>query len=267
MPGLNKKADLRIGRGEFFIKAVDETGTAGEGFIFAGQVTSAQYQGNEQRIEETDMTSGAGTLLANDVVSRKPTLKLTMKSFDARQFFLNFSGTLAKYTQAATPVVAESHANVKTGTYVSLNKMGPIASVVVKSEGGATTFDLDDDYTIDDAAGTMPMIYIVPGGAIEDGDTIEIDYTPTAYTAVDQIKGATKSDVTVAVRYRGAVDSKGPVYDFDVWKATVNPDGVTEFLQNANEYGSYDLTFTLLEDKTNHADCPVIDIRRVDNAD
>ena len=55
------------------------------------------------------------------------------------------------------------------------------------------------DYAVDAASG---RIYIVPGGGIDDGDTIYVHYTPVAATARPQVATpATPQDVRAAVRY------------------------------------------------------------------
>lgn len=260
----NDKDLLRIGRGKLFIKRIDDsTGLdQGEGFVFGHQVTSVAYTPNEEKLEEQDATSAVGGVLAEITVARKPTIKCTFKAFDADLLATALMGELATYTQAATPVAAEAKLNVKQGTYVSLEKMGPVTAVGIEPLGGGTPYTVTDDYVIED--GKYPMIYIVPDGAITTGSDIEIDYTPTAYTLVQQIKGATKSEIECALRFISS-SSHGPTYNFDAWKCSVNIDAVLEFIQSATEFGSFDVTFTLLDDSANHATTPYIDLRRMDN--
>lgn len=262
----NDKSHLRIGRGTFFAKKIDSTGLAGQGFEFAHQVTSLVYTPNETKLEENDATTGAGGVLASITVSRKPTIKISSKSFLSRFIEFALMGTKSILTQAATAVVAEAHANVKQGAYVALNKMGPVTGVVVKNTGGVTTYALTTDYTIEYADGLYPMIYIVPGGTITDGSGLEIGYTPTAYSSVEQVAGGTQSEIVVALRFVNAADGYGAQYSFDVWKASVNIDAALEFIQSGTEFGSYDVTFTLLDDSANHPTAPFIDLRRVDTA-
>jgi hypothetical protein len=262
----NDKSLLRIGRGKFFAKRIDDGATpSGEGFVFAHQVNSIVYTPNEEKLEEIDATTGVGGTLASITVSRKPTIKITDKSFLTDFLAFALMGTKSVLTQAADAITAEVHTNVKQGTYVPFDKMGPVTAVTVEPSGGGTAFALDDDYTIEMADDMYPMLYIVPGGGIADAVDIQINYTPTQYSSVEQVAGATKSEIVVALRYIGA-NSYGPRYNFDVWKASVNIDAALEFIQSANEFGSFDLTFTLLDDSANHSTTPFIDLRRVDNA-
>ena len=263
----NDKGLLRIGRGKFFAKRLDDSVglDQGEGFAFAHQVTSIVYTPNEDKLEENDATSAVGGTLASITVGRKPTIKITDKSFLSDFLAFALMGSKNILTQAATAVTTEVHANVKQGTYVFTDKIGPVTSLVVTPAGGGTAFVLDTDYSVEDLTGFAPAIYIIPGGGIADGDGLNFAYTPTAYTSVEQVAGATKSEINVALKFIGSA-SYGPRYNFEVWKASVNIDAALEFIQSQTEFGSFDLTFTLLDDSSNHPDVPFIDLRRVDNA-
>src|ERR1043165_296344 len=202
---------LRIGRGKLFVKRL---GGTNEGFLFAGQTSKIDLQMGISTLIERDVTSASNGILSEIVTEKTPTVTATFKQFENELVALAFLGDRAAPTQAATPVTAEQHDNVIEGSYVKLDSYGPVASVAVKGSGGSPTYAIDDDYTIENTSGDAlhPLIYSVPGGAITTGSDIEVDYTPPAYTAIDQIKGLSESEILCELLY---VDDPtvGPQYD------------------------------------------------------
>ncbi|HXU05089.1 MAG TPA: hypothetical protein VN903_29210 [Polyangia bacterium] len=263
---VNDGKKRRIGRGKLFIRVYDgsDDGDQGSGFAFQHQITSALYTPNINQIEETDCTSGVGGTLEAVVTSQKPTLKLTSENWEAQAIANALMGKRTVGTQAATPVVAEPHANVLEDGIVVLNKRGPATSIVVKNEGGTVTYVIDDDYTVEDN-GFYVLIKIVAGGAITTGDTIEVGYTPTAYTAIEEVSPGSETSITAELMFVGT-EAYGPNYNFRVWKASIKVDGDREFIQAGDEFGKYDITFTLIDDSANHVGFPFMLLERVDNA-
>jgi hypothetical protein len=101
---------------------------------------------------------------------------------------LFLGGTVSTITVSATPVTAEMH-TVATGyeyqvgaTNTGESSIGitsAVASITVKDSAGTTTYVLNTDYKTDPATG---RIYIMPTGAIDDGDIVQFGYTPVAGT-------------------------------------------------------------------------------------
>lgn len=263
---LNDKASLFIGRGQLFIKRADATGLAGSSFDFAEQVTKVDYQANETKLEERDATSADNAILASITIERKPTITCTFKSHLARHLAFALMGDLNTATQAATPVTAEQHLNVKKGGLVKLNKLGPVTALTVQPAGGGTPFVLDTDYSIESAAlDEYVWIKILTAGAIADGDGIELGYTPPAMTAIEQVRGGVESEIEVALAFVGK-PAYGPRYNFQVWRADVQTDAVVGFVKQETAFGEFDITFTLLGDAANHPNEPFILLERMDTA-
>jgi hypothetical protein len=247
--------DLLInGTGAVFIRRIEAAGTA-QGLKFIGQATKLELQMNDEKLIEYSAVEASRAPIKEIVQRRTPTASITMKEFDKHNFALAAMGEEASYTQAGTAITNEVHNDVRQGTYVKLDKRGPISVVTVEPAGGGTAYVVTTDYVITDDE--TPLIYIVPGGGIADGADIQVDYTPTAIvTALDRVYGATKNVIECEILFVPDVEAPGPAWQIEIWKASLTPESAISVIQQASEFASCDLRFTMLSDKSNHPSAP-----------
>lgn len=224
-----------------------------EGFHFLGQCTKLELSLNDEKLIENSAVQKETPPIIEIVTKRTPKAALTLKETHPHNIALALMGLEDTATQAATAVTDEVHNNVKAGTFVKLDKMGPVTAVTVEPAGGGTAFDAGDDYVVYD--GEIAMIYIVPGGGIDDGDDIQVDYTPTAYTAAPIIPIGTKTLITGELLYVPD-PSIGPKYVANIWRCSVSSEAVLPLIQSEAALAQYDLSFTVLSDTTNHPNSP-----------
>ena len=176
-----------FGKGKLYVGLFGDDGNpVGErylgncpGFSLTVATTKFEHNSSKEASAKKDLSVVTGV-----------TFNATIQTDDmtAENTALFLGGTVSTITVAATPVTGELHV-VNTGYEyqvgaantgeASIGLTSAVASVTVKDEAGTTTYVADTDYKVDLASG---RIYIIPGGAITDGSTVQFGYTPTAGT-------------------------------------------------------------------------------------
>lgn len=172
----------KFGRGKLFIG------------VYSGDANRAdrRYIGNcpgftlsveSEKYEHFSSTSGIQTKDLTVTKSVNFNAQITCDDMQAENLALSLAGTSGTLTQVATPVTNEAIV-VQKGYHYQLGLVGSndvgvreVSSVVVTNVAGNTTYVLNTDYSLDADSG---MIYIISGGAITNGQTIHVDYTPAA---------------------------------------------------------------------------------------
>ena len=167
-----------LGSGRVYLR--DRSGAAG--LIEVGNCSALAFAVTEETKELKDYTQpGGGTYNEVKRISAVE-CQITMHDMSA----LNLSRALYGSTSSVTTatVTDEAHADVNKGEFVATTFM-PASVTNVKK--GATTFVANTDYEV--RAGG---IYIIPTGAIVDGDDITITYTKAATDVVQALTGSGK---------------------------------------------------------------------------
>jgi hypothetical protein len=236
-PHANK---YKFGRGKIYVDLFDDAGALqGERFLgncpgFTLTVASDKFEHfssttatRKKDLSVTTQVNFSGSIQCDDVQNENLALFL--------------AGSVETVTQSATPVTAEMR-DVLTGYEyqlgaTALNPMGvrKVSSVTVKDEAGSTTYVAGEDYTVDaDSA----RVYIIPGGDISDGDTIQFGYTPTAGTKT-RISTTESGGLTGAVRFI-ADNAFGENQNCYIASATLAANGDLPFITE-NDLASFTL--------------------------
>jgi len=176
--------DIVIGAGYIYFDQHDATGqVTGERYIGDTPGFSISMTTEKLEVDSSDGPVAETLVSITKKITRAGSLSLQHVSEENLAIFV--MGETATVTQTATPVADEEHV-VQQGRYYQLgvsltNPIGVmgVTAVSVAGSGVTPTYTVTDDYIVDADNGT---IYIVPGGAITDDTTIEVDYTPTAST-------------------------------------------------------------------------------------
>jgi len=230
------------------------TRSSNEGFFFLGQCTKLELSLNDERLTENSAVQAATPPVLDIVTKRTPKVAATLKEAHPDVISLAVMGDDdATLTQAGTAVTEEVHEDVRAGYYVKLDKLGPVTAVTVEPSGGGTAFTEGDDYIVFN--GEQPMIYIVPGGGIDSGDDIQVDYTPTAYTAAPTIPIGSKTLIQGELLFLPD-PTNGPKFVANIWKCSVASESVTSLIQPDANLAEFALNFTVLSDAANHPNSP-----------
>lgn len=199
-----------LGRGEALFKRRTTAGVGYE-FLSLGNVSELSVTGNDTNVELANFLTADGGNYAEALDQRDISGTLTLHELNADNIALLTAGNVTYYTQAATPVVAESlsTAAVLGATYQTAKRQ--ITSVVVKQ--GATTLVLGTDYTIPDA--NPGLIKLLSTGGATAGAALTVDYTPTvlATTAQKTVSMFTEGTIYGTMLFNPATGITGPRWE------------------------------------------------------
>lgn len=230
-----------FGRGQLFLNLY----AAGvfEGRRFIGNCPSFNLSVESEIFEHVSSTSGIQTTDLKVTKSTKFSGQIVCDDMQPENMALFLVGSQATLSQVATPVTNEAIV-VNKGFHFQLgltvsNKVGirDVTSVVVTDVAGTTTYVLNTDYKLDADSG---MIYIIPGGAITNGQTIHVDYTPTAGSR-PYIQSGDSGSLQGEIFFVSD-NANGDNRDVRIPLATISPSGELPFI-TADDIGA--ITFDI----------------------
>jgi hypothetical protein len=241
-----------FGRGKIYIDLFDDDGNlTGERFL--GNCPGFTLTVASEKFEHFSSTAGLRKkdLTVTTSVNFNSTINCDDVSNENLALFIG--GDVSSVTQAATPVTGEA-ITVSAGYEYQLgatsaNPMGvkKVSSVSVKDVTDATTYVADTDYKVDlDSA----RISIIAGGAIADGTTVHVGYTPAAGTRTRVSSGAAGS-ATGAVRFI-ADNAVGENRDCYIASASLAANGDLPLITD-NDIAKFALDVGINEKDTNTA--------------
>ncbi len=225
MPLGNHSNTYVFGRGELYVDLFDGNG-AKTGERFLGNCPGFTLNIESEQFEHFSSTGGLRKKDLTVTLSVNFNAEINCDDVSAENLALFLGGSVSTITQSATPVTNEAIV-VNQGRDYQLGASGSngfgvqnVGSVVVTDVAGTTTYVLNTDYRLNAAKG---RIHILPGGAITDGTTIHVDYTPTAGTFTRVASGGTGSQ-TGAIRFISD-NAAGPNRDLYIASASLAPSG------------------------------------------
>jgi hypothetical protein len=230
-----------FGRGQLFLNLY----AAGvfEGRRFIGNCPSFNLSVESEIFEHVSSTSGIQTTDLKVTKSTKFSGQIVCDDMQPENMALFLVGSQATLSQVATPVTNEAIV-VNKGFHFQLgltvsNKVGirDVSSVVVTNVAGSTTYVLNTDYKLDADSG---MIYIISGGAITNGQTIHVDYTPTAGSR-PYIQSGDSGSLQGEIFFVSD-NANGDNRDVRIPLATISPSGELPFI-TADDIGA--ITFDI----------------------
>jgi len=176
------------GQGVLMLATRDVDGKP-EGFVPVGNVSALTVGIATTEFKHKESTSGVRGTDLTMIQEIAGTMNITMESLQKDNL------ALALYGAAATKVGASATAEMVKGylgKYLALENI-QVSNVVVKNTGGVITYELDKNYTVNAATGS---IYIMPDAAqtaagavanITDAQALEIDYDYAEQDVVDAL--------------------------------------------------------------------------------
>jgi hypothetical protein len=239
--------NVLLGRGKIYFDRFDANGVR-TGEIFLGNCPTFEITPASEDIKLYSSAEKAAPLIASDVTRTTLALRIAGSEFSKENLAMALFGDTSTLSQTGAAVTDEEITGVIQGRYFPL-LYRDVSLVTVTSSPAGTTYDVDDDYTVDAVSG---RIYIVEGGAIADDADILVDYT-YGTIALPTIRGMNQTSVKGYLRFKGD-PARGPKYECEIWRASVRSDGAIGFI--ADEYGSWTLTGDIESDATVHPNEP-----------
>jgi hypothetical protein len=209
--------------------------TLGKGEVYFDNGTGERYLGNttvfnvtveSETLDHFDSDEGIRVKDDSTILEVNRTGTITTDNISIENVALFLMGDMSTVTQAATPVVDEEIDGVLEGRFYQLGKttnnpQGVRGVTAVTVEIAPSTLAvLNTDYTLDAAMG---RIYIVEGGAIDDGDDLLVSYTPVANSR-QRVATNNNASLSGALRFI-AKNPKGTSRDWYMPQVTLRPEG------------------------------------------
>jgi len=248
--------NVLLGRGECFFDRFNASGIkTGERFLGTCQTFEI---GVEDEVRDKYSAAEASAPLIKSVnVRRTPNINIILDEFDEYNLALAFMGDREDYIVTGAVVANEvpPTTSVKKGHWLQVGGATPrrsISAVAVTGPAGSPTYVNNTDYIID---ATRGRIFIVTAGAIADAAALEIDYTYATFAAgaLPTVQGGISNFIEGFVRFVGK-PATGPVWEIEVWKASLSPDGIIPFI--GDDYASFTIKGKVLADTIAHGANP-----------
>jgi len=250
MPENADSTKIYLGRGRLYLDRLTSPG-ARTGGRFVGNCTTFQVTPNVEKVEMFSSTEKAAPRLASDVIRQTFELEARLHEFSKENLALGLLGDTATLSQSAGGPIVNETIVVKKDHYFQLGateatKRRAVTGVVVTGVAGVPVYVLNTDYKVDAVRGE---IYIISGGAIAEGASIEVDYSFSAISTGDVVRAGTFGSIDAFVRFIGD-PKRGPAVEVEIWKCSFSPDAALGLI--SDEYGGITLKGEVLADPVNH---------------
>jgi hypothetical protein len=155
----------------------------------------------------------------------------------------------AAQTASATPTVMSDGVSIKLSLASGQDFAVGDTYIVHCAAGETANFVENQDYTVDAKTG---RVFIVPGGHIQDGDTINPVFDCLQATMVKVMAGNTNK-IEGMLRFVGD-PTTGPSYMGEFWHVSIQPEGEAGFI--AEDWGSLGIKFECMDQRTTHPEEP-----------
>tara|TARA_R110002096_G_scaffold77443_2_gene182353 strand:- start:1651 stop:2505 length:855 start_codon:yes stop_codon:yes gene_type:complete len=234
--GTTQTADYNLGRGIIFISPLDTTTGLPVDYRDLGNAPSFSLSIDVEELVHQSSRGGLRTVDKRLVISQTVNFSFVLEELSAENLALFFSGaTVASTNPAIAGITAYNFTtSAVLGRWYSIyNQTTGARALDIDSTNVAVTEDpagtpvvmtLNTDYTVD---AEMGMIFIMPGGTIVAGDTLQLVLTADAGAAVTtQTRGLTSSGVDYAMKFVGENPADNDQrFEVELHSVQVNADG------------------------------------------
>jgi hypothetical protein len=250
---------VKLGKGSLLLDALTSLG-AHTGFDFMGNVSALTLAAEVTKAQLFSSTQRSAPLIAEAVTRIAYTLTATCNEYtlsNLKKFLLGESNAKTQLV-GSNQTATFSGAQVVPGRYLDVGAR-QITGVVVTRD----TTDImvvDTDYIVYAEFG---LVKIVEGGGILAGDDVEIEFDQPALT-IDQVRIAKDSAPICHLLFLADdanQDADGSRDRLEIWRVAISPEG--ELGMISDEYGSFQITMSVLSDAANHPNDPFGTLDRV----
>jgi len=197
----------------------------------------------EKKEQKGSRRANFGQTITSIVSDTEQEVKITLTDITRDNLVKAMFGADSDYSQAAGNNTGTPEEIVaREGKWAKLDNrnLDPATPPVVTNSGGATTYDVDVDYEVDYQVG---RIYVIPGGAITDADTLEVTYTWLVQSGFS-IKALENLTFNVFLRLIGRNEADQSDHEVIVNKAQLEPAGDLGWI--SEDLSSIELTGKIL---------------------
>ena len=240
---MSKTMSAYRGSLDLYYQVEDSNGDFGQIFS-AGNVTDFEIIPEAEELEVISTGNSDYGQAADSMIDAKPTkASFSINRMNIDNWAVAFMGAIAARSATSSPVADEEVTAIAGGISKLANL--DVSSVVVKDETDTTTYVLDTDYEIVDAA--LGLIKTLSTGSIGDGDTLHVSYTKDAETGFD-LSGGTASSKFLRVWGRGINRFNNKRCLVKIPRASVRPGGNFSLVGTDPASTQFDMTINVPTD-------------------
>lgn len=239
---------LKLGKGSLLLDQL-VAGVA-QGFDFAGNCSAIAIAAEVTTVSKFSSTQASAPQIGRATTQVAYNMTATLDEFNfsmLKKFLLAEENTSQQSLNAAASLQI---ADVVVGRYYQLGAR-QVSSVVVAV--GSTAMVLNTDYSLNSEFG---IVRPIPGGAIQDDDTLDIDWSQAALS-ISQLRIAKVASPVCHLLYLSDdanADAAGAKDRLEVWRVNIAPSGELNLI--SDDFGSYQLSMAVIDDSVNHPNDP-----------
>jgi len=226
--------NLTIHKGEIWFAPFKAGTTTPDGYEFLGNCPEFNISYEDEVLDHYSSMSGVREKDDQVILEVTRTASVVTDDVSPENLAKFFLGSSSNATIVSSVSNTEAIAGVKAGrTYqigVTANQptgARKLANVAV-ADGGLTTYVLNTDYTVDLDLG---LVTIVSGGAITDGDDIEVTYDEIGHSRQQVISGETAIEGQLKIF---SYAPKGTKHDYFMPRVIIKPNGDLSLIQDGD---------------------------------
>lgn len=237
-------SEMRGYRGSLdaYFQLYDENDELGAAFA-VGNLTEFNLTPDSEEVEVISTGNADFGQAADSMTDPKPTkCQFTCNRHSRHTLALNFMGSVSARSAVQATVTDES-VNVEVGELFKVLGLD-ISAVTVTSDDGNTTYVLDTDYEIVDAA--LGLMRVIDGGSIAAGSVL-VDYTKAAETGY-LLEGGVDSSKFVKIFGRGVNRFNSKRTIVEIARGSIRPSQAFGMVGSDPATAGYEVTITTPDD-------------------
>lgn len=230
------------------------------GFDFVGNASSVSIAAEVTNVQLFSNTQRSGALMAEATLRTVYTVSAVLNEFTMKNLQLWWKASQNTKTQSASTGRTVSFSNVVRGKVYDLGAR-QVENVV--GVAGTEALVADSDYKLYAEYGLVHILPNAPHIADDGTEDIEFNFEQPALE-IEQNRLNTEASQQAHLLF--VSDDKNPEGvsskdRLEIWRVNVAPDGELNLI--GDEYGSFNLTMTIMDDSANHPNDPFGTLDRV----
>ncbi|EGO65612.1 hypothetical protein [Acetonema longum] len=242
--------NLLLGAGQVLFNRFDASGNK-TGLRHLGNIPKFNLKTEVEKITKKSSMNASRSTYDEAVKETKISADLDLEEFDPANVALALFGEEGIISQKAAEVAGEVH-RAFLGRYIQLDAINPTGIKLTAIDPDVTVYEAGVDYQLDPVLLRGGLILIPESSRIPDDTDITVDYQTTAGT-FPKVAGGVVSSIEGELMFIGD-PAKGPCYNGQFWRVSITPGGELGLI--SEEYATFPITVTILDDRSHHPDEP-----------
>jgi len=272
--GVAKTEDYNLGKGRVYLAELDSSTGKPLAWRFVGNAPDLTANVESETLSHTSSLEGLASTDKEVTVSQEMNVGLSLDEVNFENLANFFSGEVATYSNSVASAGFSKHtmissANAKKGRWYDIVDSNGArvydiskSDLTVEDESGIDTYVEGTDFTVDEEFG---RIFFVSGGSLDETDGVDVTLASASGSpegTIDEVRGLTKSAVTVAMRFIGVNPANNDRKTEYTWhQVALKPDG--DFSLIGDDWSTMAFSGAAEKNELASPDSPTLTIRSV----